>query len=185
MPMTDVVSGELSAARAHLQAMVEDLSQDELLWLPPRPDGICISYHAGHIGLVEDLHIAGASQESAVTSAELRAAFGVHNINNRAARFPRWEEILEYLFTVRGRTLALLPLRFQGVRNRTDEIAAAELFRGVIDHEYSHTKYIRRIRAEMGKPSVGPPASELVRADERAVASPQYRLPRWSEPLVR
>ena len=57
--------------------------------------------------------------------------------------------------------------------------SALGLVNGVINHEYSHTKYMRRIRAEMRKPPVDPPTSTLVRADENAIASPQYGISHW------
>ena len=178
-PTRSIVSHELHVARAHSRVMLDDLSQAELLWLPPRRDGICMSYHFGHIALVEDRHVAEATEKPVLASPEFQNAFGVHNVNNREARFPLRAEMFDYTQAVRARMLELLALRFQGIRAADDAIAAAELFRGLINHEYSHTKYICRIRAEMGKPPVDPPGSALVRADEDAIAPPQYNIPHW------
>ena len=79
---------------------------------------------------------------------------------------------------VRSRAVELLHKRFSDLRSG-DANEAADLFRGIINHEYSHTKYIRRIRAEMGKPPVELAHSPLVRVDARAIAAPQYSIPHW------
>jgi len=177
-PAQSVVERELNAARAHLLSLVGDLSDAELLWLPPRPDGISISYHFGHIGLVEDVHVAEATEQALVASDQFRDAFGVHNVNNRDARFPAGGQIRNYLGAVRSRAMELLQKQFRNLRGG-DASGAADLFRGIINHEYSHTKYIRRIRAEMGKSPVELVHSPLVRVDERAIAAPQYSIPHW------
>lgn len=179
VPTYSIVCRELHAARGHLYAMIESLSQEELLWLPPRPDGIAISYHFGHIALVEDLHVAEDIATPLLATEEFQGAFGVRNVNNRAARFPPAATIIDYMQAVRTRTLEVAALRFRAIRNPQAAHDAAELFRRIINHEYSHTKYIRRICAEMGKPPVNPPASELVEADTQAVAPPQYSIQHW------
>lgn len=178
-PTLSDVARELEAARAHCRNMVDDLSQEELLWLPPRPDGISTCYHLGHIVFVEDTHIAQATERPLLASPEFQKAFGVNNVNNRDARFPPREQVFACMEGVRARALECLAARFEHVQDPNGALAAAEVFRGVINHEYSHTKYMRRIRAEMGKPPVDPPASMLVRADENAIASPQYSISHW------
>jgi hypothetical protein len=178
-PALSGVARELEAARMHCRSMVDDLSQEELLWLPPRPDGISTCYHLGHIVFVEDTHIAQATQRSLLAPSAFQEAFGVNNVDNRDARFPPREQVLECMAAVRARTFAYLAARFATVRNAHGALAAAEVFRGIINHEYSHTKYMRRVRAEMGKPPVDPPSSALVRADENAIAPPQYSLSHW------
>ena len=178
-PTRSIVSQELQAARAHCRVMLDDLSQAELLWVPQRRDGVSVLYHGGHIVLVEDTHVAEATEKPVLASPEFQDAFGVHNVNNREARLPVCAEVFNYMEAVRARTLELLALRFQGIRDADDTIATAELFRGLINHEYSHTKYIRRIRSEMGKPPVDPPLSALVRSDEHAIAPPQYQIHHW------
>jgi hypothetical protein len=179
VPTYSSVCRELHAARGHLYAMLETLSPEELLWLPPRPDGISISYHFGHIALVEDMHVAEATGKPLLTAEEFRDAFGVRNVNNRAAQFPPAAAIIDYMQAVRTQTLELAALRFRAIRDAPAAHDAAELFRRIINHEYSHTKYIRRIRAEMGKAPVDPPASDLVQADAHAIAPPQYALLHW------
>ena len=176
-PAKSIVERELNAVRRHLLSLVSDLSDAELIWLPPRPDGIAISYHFGHIGLVEDVHVAEATGTSPVASDRFRDAFGVHNVNNRDARFPAGGEIRSYLGDVRSRTSELLEKRYRDLR--TEVSTSADLFRGIINHEYSHTKYIRRIRAEMGKAPVEVTLSALIRVDEHAIAAPQYSIPHW------
>jgi hypothetical protein len=179
VPSYSVVCHELHAARQHLYDMVRELSQDELLWLPPRPDGICISYHFGHIALVEDTQVAERTDGRLIAASEFREAFGAHNADRREAHFPAASSILDYMQRVRTRTLEAVALSFRKTPNENAVIAAAEPFRRIINHEYSHTKYIRRICGEMGKPPVAPPASELVCADDNAIAPPQYGIPRW------
>jgi len=159
--------------------MIESLSQAELLWLPPRPDGISISYHFGHIALVEDMEAANAASQLLLATPALQDGFGVHNVNNRDARLPSGAAILEYAQAVRTRTLGLAGLRFRAIRSPEAAMEAAEVFRRMINHEYSHTKYIRRICAEMGKPPVGPPQSERVQANDQATAPPQYVIHHW------
>jgi hypothetical protein len=178
-PTYGIICQELHAARGHLYAMIEGLSQDELLWIPPRPDGISISYHFGHIALVEDLEIAPLIEKPVLARPDVREVFGVQNANNPAARFPPGAAILDYMQGVRERTLGIVALRFRAIRNLEAAVDAAEPFRRTINHEYSHTKYIRRIRAEMGKPPVDPPQSERIEADPDAIAPPQYSLPSW------
>lgn len=159
--------------------MVDDLSPEELLWLPLRPDGISTCYHLGHIIFVEDTHVAQATQCALLTPPEFQDAFGVNNVNNRDACFPPRDLVLECMAAVRARTLACLAARFENVRDGHGAVAAAEVFRDVINHEYSHTKYMRRIRAEMGRSPVDPPVSALVRADDNAIAPPQYSISHW------
>jgi len=178
-PTYGVVCSELHAARQHLYDMVRPLSQAELQWLPPRPDGISISYHFGHIALVEDVEIGRVAEQPVLAPAGIRDAFGVHNVDNRDARFPSGAEIIDYMQSVRARTLQELAMAFRSVADDAAARIAAEPFRRIINHEYSHTKYIRRIRAEMGQAPVGPPTSELVQADEQAIAPPQYSIQRW------
>lgn len=178
-PTRSGVARELRAARAHCRSLVDDLSEEELLWLPPRPDGISTCYHLGHIVLVEDTHIAQATGRPLLASREFQEAFGVNNVDNPDACLPPCGEILTCMKAVRARTMECLALRFKSVRDVNDAVAAAEVFRDVINHEYSHTKYMRRIRAEMGKSPVEPPASRLVRADENAIAPPQYSISHW------
>lgn len=179
VPTYSIVCRELHAARGHLYSMVESLSPEELLWLPPRPDGISISYHFGHIALVEDMQVAEAIGEPLLATKEFQEAFGVHNVDNRNAPFPAGAAIIDYMQAVRTRTAGVVALRFRAIRDAAAAHNAAELFRRVINHEYSHTKYIRRICAEMGKPPVDPPASELVEADDQAIAPPQYSIAHW------
>ncbi len=178
-PTYSIVCHELHAARQHLYDLVRPLSQDELWWLPPRPDGVCVSYHFGHIVLVEDEQIAPATEKPPLAPAEFPDLFGAHNANNRNVRFPSGAEIIAYMQTVRERTLLVLALRFRAIHSHDEAVAVSELFRGLINHEYSHTKYIRRICAEMHQPPVEAPASELMVADESAVAPPQYRIKHW------
>jgi DinB superfamily len=178
-PTYSLVCHELHAARGHLYAIVESLSQDELLWLPPRPDGIAISYHFGHIALVEDHTLAEETGQVLLATLEWQHTFGVRNVNNRTAVFPSGAEIIDYIQRVRARTVEVLAQRFRKILSPNEAVTAAEVFRRVINHEYSHTKYIRRIRSEMNKSAVEAPASELIQADENAVAAPQYILEHW------
>ena len=182
-PSYGSVAHELHIARQHLYDLVSPLSQDELRWIPPRPDGVCVSYHFGHIALVEDLQIATASDQQPLAPSTFRDLFGPHNANNGQAAFPSGAEIIGYMQRVRERTLAQLALGFRAIRDTAGAVEAAEPFRGLINHEYSHTKYIRRICAEMNHPPVDAPASTLIVVDESAIAAPQYRIDHWvSEP---
>jgi hypothetical protein len=182
-PTYSIACGELHAARQHLYDMLRPLSQSELLWVPRRPDGVCVSYHFGHIALVEDEMISHSLSEPLIAPADLRDAFGPHNANNGHAQFPSGDTILEFMQRVRERTLGLAAARFRNIRDAAQAVEAAELFRRIVNHEYMHTKYIRRICREMGKPDVEAPPSERVVVDEQAPAGPQYRLEGW-EPQV-
>lgn len=178
-PDYSIVCRELHTARGHLYAMVECLSLDELRWLPPRPDGVSVGYHFGHIAVVEDQSVSEAVGQARLSSIELQEACAATNANNRDARIPAGDVILETIQAVRARTIEVLALFFRGIRDERSAVNAAELFRRVINHEYSHTKYIRRICAEMGKPPVDPPASDVIHADTTAVAAPQYSIRNW------
>jgi hypothetical protein len=174
-----VVHQELTAVRAHLLAMIESLTQEELWQVPPRPDATAISYHAGHIGLVEDLQVSRAVKAPMLGPEAYRSLFGVANNSNPQAVFPDREEIFSYLARVRRRTLAVLDALQLDALPWQERVAGAELFRGIINHEYSHTKYIRRLLGEIGKSSDFPRPSQLVEVDDQAIAAPQYFISRW------
>ena len=178
-PTYTIVCQELYAARQHLYDMVRPLSQDELLWVPPRPDGVCVSYHFGHMALQEDTMIAATTGKPRLATPELDDAFGARNANNGGARFPSGAVIIDYMQRVRQLTIGLLALRFRAIRSEAQAVETAELFRQIVNHDYSHTKYIRRICREMGKPEVEAPSATLVVADEQAIAGPQYHIPGW------
>ncbi|MBI3784564.1 MAG: DinB family protein [Deltaproteobacteria bacterium] len=175
-----IVCGELHAARQHLYDMVRHLSQGELLWVPRRRDGVSVSYHFGHIALVEDELVSQSTPDVLIASADLRQSFGAHNANNGAARLPSGDVIIDYMQRVRERTLGFVAVRFRAIRDAPQAVDAAELFRRIVNHEYMHTKYIRRICRELGKPEVEAPPSQLVIADADALAGPQYRLEGWT-----
>jgi hypothetical protein len=178
-PSYTTVCQELHATRQHLYDMIRPLSQDELLWVPPRPDGVCVSYHFGHMALGEDRIIAKATQRPLLATPGLCEAFGAHNANNSAARFPSGATIIDYMQRLRESTIGLLALSFRAIRSDEQAVETAEPFRQIINHDYSHTKYIRRICREMGKSEVEVPLSELVAVNESAIAGPQYHIPHW------
>ena len=174
-----IVHQELRAVRDHLMGMVEPLTQEELWWVPPRPDGTAISYHFGHIGLVEDLRVSQAEKEQLLGPEAYRNLFGVGNNSNPKAVFPGREEIFTYLAQARARTLALLDTLKLDTLPSPERLAEADLFRRIINHEYSHTKYIRRLLGEMGKSTDFSLPSTRVQVKPQAVAAPQYFIPHW------
>ena len=182
--LASLVHQELKAVRDHLMAMIEPLTQEELWQVPPRPDATAISYHAGHIGMVEDLRISQARGERMLGPEAYRHLFGVANNSNPKAVFPGREEIFAYLAQVRERTLALLDRLQLDTLPAQKRLAEAEPFREIINHEYSHTKYIRRLLGELGKSTDFPRPSPLVEVNHRAIAAPQYFIPRWPEDIV-
>ena len=175
-----IIHQELKAVRDHLMAMVEPLTQEELWWVPPRPDGTAISYHMGHIGLVEDLRVSQAQEERLLGPEAYSNLFGVANNSNPKAVYPGKEEIFAYLAQARTRTLALLDTLQLDTRPAQKRPAEADLFRRIINHEYSHTKYIRRLLGELGKNIDVPLPSRRVEVKPQAVAAPQYFIPSWS-----
>ena len=174
-----IVHQELGAVRDHLITMVEPLTQEELWWVPPRSDGTTISYHMGHIGLVEDTRVSQSRKERLGPEAYSKL-FGVANNSNSRVLFPGREEIFAYLAQARTRTLALLDTLQLNTPPSVKCLAAADLFRRIINHEYSHTKYIRRLLGEQGKNIDFPPPSARVEVKPQAVAAPQYFIPNWS-----
>ncbi len=174
-----IVHQELQAVRDHLMTMVEPLTQEEFWWVPPRPDGTAISYHFGHIGLVEDLRVSQARGEQMLGPEAYRNLFGTANNSNPQAGFPRKEEIFTYLVQARTRTLTLLDTLQLDTLSAHERPAEAELFRRIINHEYSHTKYIRRLLGEMGKSTDFSLPSTRVQIKPQAVAAPQYFIPHW------
>ena len=178
--LVSVVHQELGAVRDHLMTMVEPLTQEELWWVPPRPDGTAISYHIGHIGRVEDTRVSQSQKERLLGPQAYSKLFGVANNSNSEAVFPSREEILAYLTHARTRTLALLDTLRLNAPPSVKCLAAADLFRRIINHEYSHTKYIRRLLGEQGKNIDFPPPSARVEVKPKAVAAPQYFIPNWS-----
>jgi len=82
------VRQELQAVRDHLIAMIEPLTQDELWRVPPRPDATAISYHVGHIGMVEDMRISQILKKRMLGPESYRHLFGVANNSNPKAVFP-------------------------------------------------------------------------------------------------
>ena len=177
--LVSIVHQELKAARDHLMAMVGSLIQEELWWVPPRPDGTAISYHMGHIGLVEDMRISQACRERMLGPEAYHGLFGVANNSNPKAVFPGREELFAYLAQVRAKTLTLLDTLQLHTLPSHERLIKADLFREIINHEYSHTKYIRRLLGEMGKSPDFPLPSTLIEVNHRAVAAPQYFIPRW------
>ena len=175
------VRQELQAVRDHLMAMIASLSQDELWRVPPRPDATAISYHVGHIGMVEDMRISQVLKERMLRPESYRHLFGVANNSNLKAVFPGREEIFAYLTQVRARTLTLLEALQLDTLSPHKRRAEANLFREIINHGYSHTKYIRRLLGELGKSTDFPVPSPLVEVNHHAIAAPQYFIPRWPE----
>jgi hypothetical protein len=176
-----IVHQELKAARDHLTAMVESLTEKELWWVPPRPDGTAISYHLGHIGLVEDMRVSQAQGKQLLGPETYRNLFGVANNSNPKAVFPGREDLFTYLAQARARTLALLDTLQLDTLPAQNRPAEADFFRGIINHEYSHTKYIRRLLGEMGKSTNFPLPSSRVEMNPQAIAAPQYFIPHWPE----
>jgi hypothetical protein len=181
MSLTSIVRQELQAVRDHLMTMIVPLTQEELWQVPPRRDATAISYHAGHIGMVEDMRISQALEERMLGSDSYRALFGVANNSNPKAVFPGREEIFSYLTQVRARTLALLDALQLDTLPPQKRLAEADLFREIINHEYSHTKYMRRLLGELGKSTDFPVPSFLVEVNHHAIATPQYFIPQWPE----
>ena len=179
--LASLVRQELKAVRDHLMAMIAPLTQEELWRVPPRRDATAISYHVGHIGLVEDMQISQALKERMLGPEAYRQLFGVANNSNLKAVFPQREEIFPYLAQVRARTLALLDALQLDTLPPQNRLAEADLFRQLINHEYSHTKYIRRLLGELGKSTDFPSPSSLVEVNHQAIAAPQYFIPRWPE----
>src|SRR5436309_604044 len=182
--LVSLVHQELKAVRDHLMAMIEPLTQEEQWQVPPRRDATTISYHAGHIGMVEDMPISQARGERMLGPQAYRHLFGVANNSNPKAVFPGREEIFVYLAQVRQRTLAALDRLQLDILPPQKRLAEAEPFREIINHEYSHTKYIRRLLGELGKSTDFPRPSLLVEVSHRASAAPQYCIPCWPEDIV-
>ncbi len=175
------VRQELQAVRDHLMAMIAPLSQDELWRVPPRPDATALNYHARHIGMVEDMRISQVLKERMLGPESHRTLFGVANNSNPKAVFPGREEIFAYLTQVRARTLTVLEALQLDTLSPHKRRAEADLFREIINHEYSHTKYIRRLLGELGKSTDFPVPSPLLKVNHHAIAAPQYFIPRWPE----
>jgi hypothetical protein len=161
--------------------MIEPLTQDELWRVPPRLDATAITYHVGHIGMVEDMRISQMLKERMLGLESYRTLFGVANNSNPKAVFPEREEIFGYLTQVRARTLTLLEARQLDTLSPHKRRAEADLFREIINHEYSHTKYIRRLLGELGKSTDFPVPSPLVEVNHHAIAAPQYFISHWPE----
>jgi DinB family protein len=181
MSLASIVRQELKAVRDHFMAMIALLSQDELWQVPPRRDATAISYHAGHIGMVEDMRISQALKERMLGPESYHTLFSVANNSNPKVVFPGREEIFAYLVQTRARTLTLLDVLQLDTLPPQKRLAEADLFREIINHEYSHTKYIRRLLGELGKSTDFPVLSSLVEVNHHAIAAPQYFIPRWPE----
>jgi len=179
--LASLVRQELKAVRDHLMAMIAPLTQEELWQVPPRRDATAISYHAGHIGMVEDMQISQARGERMRGPEAYRTLFSVANNSNPKVVFPGREELFAYLAQVRARTLAELDALQLDTLPPQKRVAEADLFCAIINHEYSHTKYIRRLLGELGKSTDFPVSSPLVEVNHHATAAPQYFIPRWPE----
>ena len=92
--------------------------------------------------------------------------------------YPGWSQLEEELAASRKLTEALLFT--VPPREGLDEI-----FLDVINHEYEHARYVRRLRGELGRPDVPEPSGRLVALDTDAEEPPRFFVPDFAAPSRR
>jgi Tfp pilus assembly protein PilF len=166
---------ELRRARRYLLSLLRDLSAEELEWLGASETLSCIKWHAGHVALRERELLGALVPALAGTDSTRDACFGTEARTAVGLDFPPWTEIEEQLAASRKLSEALLmtlPER-EGLR---------EIFLQVVNHEYEHARYVRRLRAELGRPGVAEPTGRLLEYDLEVDEAPRFFVGAFERP---
>ena len=166
---------ELRRARRYLLSLLRDLSGEELEWFGASETLSCIKWHAGHVALRERELLGALVPALAGTDSTRDACFGTEARTAIAVEFPSSREIEEQLAASRklsGALLQTLPER-EGLR---------EIFLQVVNHEYEHARYVRRLRTELGRPGVPEPTGRLVEFDLEVDEAPRFFLSAFEQP---
>lgn len=166
---------ELRRARRYLLSLLKDLSPEELEWLGASETLSCIKWHAGHVALRERELLGALVPALAGTDSTRDACFGTEARTAVVLDFPPWSEIEDQLAASRRLSEALLqtlPER-EGLR---------DIFLQVVNHEYEHARYVRRLRAELGRPGVAEPTGRLVEFDLEVEEAPRFFLSSFDPP---
>ena len=166
---------ELRRARRYLLSLVRELSEEELEWPGGNETLSCIKWQAGHVALRERELLGALVPALAGTDSSRHECFGTEARSGALADFPPWSEIEDELAASRRLTEALLstlPER-EGLR---------EIFLQVVNHEYEHARYVRRLRSELGRSPVKEPTGRLVEFDLEVDEAPRFFLSAFEQP---
>lgn len=166
-PLTSLLR-EYDRALDHTDSLWIDLTADEVRWRP-RPEASAIGWHLGHQAAVAHFMVRNLVAAEASIDPRLDALMDSATPEPARGSLPAIEDLRAYRRRVADR-----------VRTRVGEVVAgnvgaprqlgrvaATMLRGIVDHEYQHSKWIGEVRVgELGHPLPDPPTSDaLVEVD--------------------
>jgi Tfp pilus assembly protein PilF len=167
VPWRRTARTELRRARRYLLALVRDLSDEELEWLGGTSTLSCVKWHVGHVALRERELLGALVPTLAGTDSSRDPAFGTEARSTVGVEFPPWKDVEEELAASRRLTEALL-------FTLPEREGLADIFVQVVNHEYEHARYVRRLRTELSRPPVAEPTGRLVEFDLEVDEPPRF-----------
>ena len=155
---------EYDRALRYTDALVADLSDDELLWRP-NEDSSAIGWHLGHQAAVAHFMVRNLTAAEPSPDPALDPVMDSATPERQRGDLPPVERIIAYRSAVADRVRFRISAIATGDVGAPAQLAvvAANLLTAIIDHEYQHDQWIGEVRSrDLGHALPDRPSSALL-----------------------
>ena len=152
---------ELDSAAAYSLALIEGLSDEQVLWRPHEQSS-AIGWHLGHQAVVNHFLLRNLTAAEVSFNADFDAVFDSATPEEGRGDLPSVAEILDYRSAISAsvhRTIGRIIAGDVGAPEQLSRIADG-LLRAAVNHEYQHAKWVGEVRDTMVDSPAPTPASD-------------------------
>ena len=164
VPSLTALLKEYNRALAYTEALVDDLTDDEMLWRPNR-DSSAIGWHLGHQAAVSHFLVRNLTAAEPRLDAELEQLMDSATAERDRGALPSPARILDYRVEVANRVRFGVDAIDQGNVGAPNQLRmiATTMLTAIINHEYQHDKWVGEVRESAhGKDLPPEPTSPLL-----------------------
>ena len=155
---------EYDRALAFTDALVADLTEDEIHWRPDE-ESSAVGWHLGHQAAVAHFMIRNLTAAEPSPDPELDPVMDSATPERQRGDLPPAQRIVAYRSAVAERVRFRLSRIMNGDVGAPDQLAVvgANVLTSIIDHEYQHDQWIAEVRErDLGRPLPPRPHSPLL-----------------------
>ncbi len=162
MELPDLIS-ELDTARRYSEALIDDLSEEQVLWRP-NENSSAIGWHLGHQAAVNHFMVRNLTAAEPSVNKDFDALFDSSTVERQRGDLPSVSEILEFRTTISDQSAATLQRIANGDVGAPEQLnqIAIGMVRAMTNHEYQHAKWVGEVREELtGAEAFAPDSTSL------------------------
>ncbi len=155
---------EYDRALAYTDALVADLTPDEVCWRP-NDDSSAIGWHLGHQAAVAHFMIRNLTAAEPSPDPDLEAVMDSATPERQRGELPPLERIVAYRAAVAERVRVRIAAIADGEVGAPAQLAivGANVLRAIVDHEYQHDQWIGEVRSrDLGRALPDRPSSPAI-----------------------